>query len=46
MGALKFVGGEKVGAGDYWDFHTGNRVHLEAGGVLPGPQRAHPREQG
>jgi hypothetical protein len=36
MGGLKFLGGQKVGAGDYWDFHTGNRVHVAAEGVLPG----------
>lgn len=36
MGGIKFGGGQKVGTGDYWDFHTGTRVHLDAEGVLPG----------
>ncbi len=36
MLGLKKIGGEAVGKGNYWNFSTGERVHIEAEGVLPG----------
>ncbi len=33
---LKHIGGEKVKGGNYWNFSTGERVTMEAGGILPG----------
>jgi len=33
---LKHIGGERVKGGNYWNFSTGERVTIEAGGVLPG----------
>ena len=33
---LKNIGGERVGKGNYWNFSTGERVHMEASGVLDG----------
>ncbi len=36
MLAFKRIGGEKVRKGSYWNFSTGERIHLEKGGILPG----------
>jgi len=36
MVGLKKIGGETVGAGNYWNFKTGERVRIEGTGVLPG----------
>ena len=36
MLAFKRIGGEKVRKGNYWNFSTGERIHLEKGGILPG----------
>ncbi len=36
MLGLKKIGGEAVGAGNYWNFSTGERVRIEESGVLPG----------
>lgn len=33
---LKNIGGERVERGNYWNFTTGQRVHMEERGVLPG----------
>jgi hypothetical protein len=33
---LKRHGGERGQAGNYWNFSTGERVHLEKEGILPG----------
>ncbi len=37
---LKHIGGEKVKGGNYWSFSTGERVTIEAGGILPGDSSA------
>lgn len=36
MLGLRKIGGTEVGKGNYWNFSTGERVHLSEGGVLPG----------
>jgi hypothetical protein len=41
------IGGDSVGMGNYWNFATGNRVHIEEAGILPGDRtqryyKAHP----
>lgn len=33
---VKYIGGERVKGGNYWNFSTGERVTMEAGGILPG----------
>ena len=33
---LKHIGGERVKGGNYWNFSTGERVTIDAGGILPG----------
>ena len=33
---LKHRGNEKAGKGTYWNFATGERIHLTGDGVLPG----------
>ena len=33
---LKHRGAEKAGRGTYWNFSTGERIHLTGDGVLPG----------
>jgi hypothetical protein len=33
---LKKIGGERAASGNYWNFATGERVTLEAEGILPG----------
>ena len=47
MARIKHIGGEKVGAGNYWNISTGERMILNAEGTLPGNgsvtyYRAHP----
>jgi hypothetical protein len=39
MLGMKKKGGETVGRGNYWNFSTGERVHIEDSGVLPGDAR-------
>jgi len=36
MLSLRNIGGESVGKGNYWNFSTGERVHIEKSGMLPG----------
>ncbi|MDP2166836.1 MAG: hypothetical protein Q8J64_00715 [Thermodesulfovibrionales bacterium] len=36
MLGLKKIGGTEVGKGNYWNFSTGERVHMDAAGILPG----------
>ncbi len=36
MLSIMNIGGDSVGEGNYWNFSTGNRVHMEKAGVLPG----------
>ena len=36
MFKLNYTGGERVSAGDYWNFVSGDRVHLDGEAVLPG----------
>ena len=36
MLGLKRIGGERVGKGNYWNLSTGERVHIEETGILPG----------
>ena len=36
MLSITNTGGDSVGTGNYWNFSTGNRVHMEKAGVLPG----------
>ena len=38
MLGLKNIGGDRVSRGSYWNFSTGDRVQMEAEGVLPGGQ--------
>jgi len=38
MIGMKKKGGEAVGRGNYWNFATGERVHIEDSGVLPGDE--------
>ncbi len=33
---LRHIGGERVRKGNYWNFSTGERVHMEEAGTLPG----------
>lgn len=40
MFGLKKIGGQKVREGNYWNFSTGDRVHIEKEGVLPGGEDA------
>ncbi len=47
MLSITNIGGDSVGAGSYWNFSTGERVHMEEAGVLPGSKtqryyRLHP----
>jgi len=47
MLSITNIGGDSVGAGNYWNFSTGNRVHVDKEGILPGDRtqryyRAHP----
>ncbi len=37
---LKHRGAEKAGKGTYWNFSTGERIHLTGDGVLPGSEEA------
>lgn len=30
------IGGDRVGLGNYWNFSTGDRVHMAGEGILPG----------
>ena len=39
MKGLRFKGSQRVPKGSYWNFTTGERVRLEAGGVLPGSDK-------
>jgi hypothetical protein len=39
MLGMKKTGGETVGRGNYWNFATGGRVHIEDSGVLPGDEK-------
>ena len=41
------IGGDSVGMGNYWNFSTGDRMHMEEAGFLPGDKtqryyKAHP----
>lgn len=36
MKGFKKRGGERVGKGNYWDIETGERIHIDEMGVLPG----------
>ena len=36
MLSIANIGGERVGLGNYWNFSTGDRVHMEGEGILPG----------
>jgi hypothetical protein len=36
MLSIKHIGGDIVGTGNYWNFSTGERVHMEDAGILPG----------
>jgi hypothetical protein len=36
MLSITNIGGDSVGIGNYWNFSTGERVHMENEGVLPG----------
>jgi hypothetical protein len=36
---IKNVGGERVRKGNYWNFSTGDRIHMEEAGTLPGMRR-------
>jgi hypothetical protein len=36
MLSIKNIGGDSVGIGNYWNFSTGDRVHMEGAGILPG----------
>lgn len=36
MLSITNIGGDSVGMGNYWNFSTGDRVHMENEGVLPG----------
>jgi hypothetical protein len=47
MLSITNIGGDSVGMGNYWNFSTGDRVHLENDGILPGDKtqryfRVHP----
>ncbi len=33
---IRHIGGDRVGKGNYWNFSTGDRVTMEAEGILPG----------
>jgi hypothetical protein len=35
---IKNIGGERVRKGNYWNFSTGDRVHMEEAGTLPGDE--------
>ncbi|MBI4823727.1 MAG: hypothetical protein HY805_05800 [Nitrospirae bacterium] len=41
MLGLKKIGGETVGKGNYWNISTGERVHMDSAGILPGDEKAH-----
>ena len=36
MTPLRHIGGDSVGKGNYWNFSTGERITMNADGVLPG----------
>lgn len=36
MLSITNIGGDSVGMGNYWNFSTGDRVHMEEAGILPG----------
>jgi hypothetical protein len=36
MLGLKKIGGQRVKAGNYWNLATGERIHIDEGGALPG----------
>src|SRR5512135_478011 len=36
MLSITNIGGDSVGTGNYWNFSTGDRVHMEKEGILPG----------
>jgi len=36
MLSIMNIGGDSVGIGNYWNFSTGDRVHIENEGILPG----------
>ena len=36
MLSITNIGGDSVGMGNYWNFSTGDRVHMEGAGILPG----------
>ena len=36
MLSITNIGGDSVGMGNYWNFSTGDRVHVENDGILPG----------
>ena len=36
MLSITNIGGDSVGTGNYWNFSTGDRVHMEEAGILPG----------
>ncbi len=36
MLSIAHIGGDSVGTGNYWNFSTGSRVHMEEAGILPG----------
>ncbi len=47
MLSITNIGGDRVGTGNYWNFSTGERVHMENEGILPGGKaeryyRVHP----
>ena len=33
---IRHIGGDRAGKGSYWNFSTGDRVTMEAEGILPG----------
>lgn len=35
---IKNIGGERVRKGNYWNFSTGERVHMEEAEILPGDE--------
>jgi len=36
MARIRHIGGEKAGAGNYWNFANGERISLSSEGTLPG----------
>ena len=36
---MKYRGGDKVTKGEYWNFETGERIHVDAESILPGESK-------